>query len=219
MKLPYGVAVDPGAGGSIGPTRALTKISFANLDGSGGNNLSTTFATVDAPFGVALDPATKRLYWSNDEGTVAISFTSLNGFGGGDLKTLGAPANGPGGIALDSTAGKIYWPDIPDDKLSFANLDGSGGDASMTGLADRSDPYFVALLETPVGAGAPTIDAGASVGSVSCSSGGWASDEVASFLYRAPHTFAYQWSLDGVDIPGATANTLTPSVPAGTAAK
>jgi hypothetical protein len=47
---------------------------------------------------------------------------------------------------------------------------------------------------------------------VSCSPGTWASDQVASFLYRAPRTLAYQWTVDGIDISGATASKYTPTV-------
>jgi hypothetical protein len=74
------------------------------------------------------------------------------------------------------------------------------------------NPNFVALLKAPSGAGAPTITGGAAPGSVlACSQGAWAPDLLGSFLYRAPQSFAYQWSLDGADIAGATASSHTAS--------
>ena len=223
VHLPQGVAVDPGAGriywanalGGANGTDGTT--SIANLDGSGGRDLSPAFATFGQPTGVALDPATNRLYWANSASAVAISFANLNSFGGGDLETVGAPADSPEGVALDSAAGRIYWADNGDPGvnhggISDANLDGSGGGPFKTGAATVSNPNFVALLETPLAAGAPTVTVGSSDAAVSCSPGAWAPDQVASFLYRAPHTFSYQWSLDGVDIPGATASTYAPAV-------
>src|SRR5438552_14265793 len=41
------------------------RISFANLNGSGGGDLNTTGATVDEPFGIAIDLATGRILWAN----------------------------------------------------------------------------------------------------------------------------------------------------------
>jgi len=58
------------------------KISFANLDGTGGGDLFTGVATVNNPQGVAFDPAAGRIYWSNASGN-KISFANLDGSGGG----------------------------------------------------------------------------------------------------------------------------------------
>ena len=65
-------------------------ISYANLDGSGGDDLDTTGATVSGPYGVAIDPAAGRIYWANgDQHT--ISYAKLDGSGGGgDLNISGA---------------------------------------------------------------------------------------------------------------------------------
>lgn len=48
---------------------------------------------------------------------------------------------------------------------------------------------------------------------LSCSQGSWAPDLLGSFLYRAPAGFAFQWSRDGVGLPGASASTLTADEP------
>jgi hypothetical protein len=56
---------------------------------------------------------------------------------------------------------------------------------------------------------APAISGGASLGAaLSCSPGSWKSDLAGAFLFRAPRTFAYQWQLDGGDIPGATTSSF-----------
>ena len=122
------------------------KISFANLDGSGGGaDLTTTGATVSNPQGVAFDPVTGRIYWANSGGN-KISFANLNGSGGGDLTTTGATMNQPLGVAIDSAAGRIYWGNVGGaGKVSYANLDGTGGGDVVTGVATVSQPAGVAV--------------------------------------------------------------------------
>jgi DNA-binding beta-propeller fold protein YncE len=125
-------------GNEIGNT-----ISFANLDGSGGDDLATTGATMDDPLGVALDPAAGRIYWANHFGD-RISFANLDGSGGGDL--VATPANfTPAGVAVDRAAGRIYWANEIGDTISFANLDGSGVDDLATTGATVNGPQGVAL--------------------------------------------------------------------------
>jgi hypothetical protein len=151
-------------------------ISFENLDGSGGGDLATTGATVDNPFGVALDPAAGRIYWANRLGDT-ISFANLDGSGGGDLTATGATVVGPSGVAVDRAAGRIYWANALGDTISFARLDGSGGGDLVTTGATLDFPAFPALLERPGGAGAPLVSGGSAVGAtLSCSTGDWASD-------------------------------------------
>src|SRR5919198_221098 len=126
-------------GNDIGDT-----ISFANLDGSGGGDLDTTPATVDNPFGLALDPAAGRIYWANRIGD-RISFANLDGSGGRDLDTTGAMVAGPAGGAPDPAAGRIYWANAGGNRISFAALDGSGGDDLVTTGATVNNPIGVAV--------------------------------------------------------------------------
>ena len=88
-------------------------------------------------------------------------------------------------------------------------MDGSGSPATV--LQGEGGPLFPALLQAPQANGqAPAISGGASLGdALSCSPGGWKSDLAGAFLFRAPRTFAYQWQLDGSDIPGATTSSFT----------
>jgi DNA-binding beta-propeller fold protein YncE len=124
------------------------RISFANLDGSGGGNLSTAGATAGQPRGVALDVAAGRVYWTNPVNN-RISFANLDGSGGGgDLNTLGATVNRPNAAAVYPAAGRIYWANEVGDRISFANLDNSGGgDLTTTG----------ATVDVPIG---PMVDPG-----------------------------------------------------------
>jgi hypothetical protein len=211
---PEGVAIDR-AGGRIWWANFFgNKISFAHLDGSGGGDLPTTGATVALPAGVAVEPAAGRIYWTNFGGD-KVSFANLNGSGGGgDLATTGATVSDPWGAAVDPAAGKIYWANCTGNKISFANLNGSGGGDVTTSGAKVDCPDSPALLKTPSGTGAPAISGGSAVGAtLSCSHGSWAPDLIGSFLYRAPQSFAYRWSLNGAGLAGATQNSLTANSP------
>ena len=112
----------------------------------------------------------------------------------------------PNGVAIDHAAGRVYWGSYTNNKVSFANLDntGGGGDIDTTG-ATVNGPTFPVLLRGPSGVGAPSITGGSTPGSVlTCSPGQWSSDLLEAFLYQAPAGFAYQWSAGGSDIGGAT---------------
>jgi hypothetical protein len=134
----------------------------------------------------------------------------LDGSGGGDLPTTGATTSVPTGVAIDPVARQIYWANFGANKISFANLDGSGGGDVPTLAATVSEPSFPVLLHAPQGAGPPAIAGGSAIGSVlSCSQASWAPDLPASLFYRAPASFAFQWSVDGHEIAGATASSYT----------
>jgi 6-phosphogluconolactonase (cycloisomerase 2 family) len=213
---PQGVAIDP-ANNRIYWANAAggNKISYANLDNTGnGHDVVTTGASVNQPVGVAVDPAAGRIYWAN-AGDNTISFADLSGTGGANLATTGATApNLPSGVAIDPSANKIYWTSKNGGKVSEANLDGTGNghDLSTSG-ATASHPNFPALLEGPLGTGVPQVTGGTSAGStLSCTKGSWASDMLSALLYRAPRSFAFQWTFNGADITGATAGTyMAPS--------
>lgn len=120
------------------------KISYAALDGSGGQDLATTGATVSSPYGTAIDAAGGRVYWSNSSPD-RISYAALDGSGGHDLSTTGATLNQPGGVALDPAAGRVYWANRSGNKISYARLDGSGGGDLPTGAATVFQPESVAV--------------------------------------------------------------------------
>jgi DNA-binding beta-propeller fold protein YncE len=210
VNVPIGPAVDPGTGRIYwGNANPENKISFASLDGSGGADLNTVGATVDNPHGVALDPVAGRIYWANVWGQ-KISYANLDGTGGGDLNTSGATVNYPIGVAIDPATRKIYWANEAGNKISVANLDGGGGDDLSTPGATLNGSRSPVLLQAPVANGAPTIGGGSTAGSVlTCSQGSWTPDLLGSNLYRVPQSFAYSWTRNGVDIPGAGANTYT----------
>lgn len=110
----------------------------ASLDGSGAVNdtIDTTGATAVGSGGVgglAIDPRTNRIYWTNDDfGAGTISWADLGGDGGGDVNTTGANMGRPWGLSIDTAANRVYWTsfggaDSNKGSISWANLDGTGG--------------------------------------------------------------------------------------------
>jgi hypothetical protein len=206
VNLPSSVAVDPATGKIYWTNWQASNISFANLNGTGGGDLNTTGATVTNPAGVAVDNANGKIYWTNYSGANKISFANVNNTGGGgDLTITGTTANIPTGLAIDPGAGKLYWANFGNNTVSSANLDGSGASNLTTTGATTSHPAFPSLLEAPSASGAPAVSGGSTTpATLGCSQGSWAGDVPESFLYRAPHSFVYQWYLNGTAIPGAT---------------
>jgi DNA-binding beta-propeller fold protein YncE len=212
-----GVVIDPTAGRIYWTNDGSnsTPISYANLDGSGGGNLNTTGATASTPEGVAIDPTAGRIYWANNaSNAIPISYANLDGSGGGNLPVTGATPDRAFGVAIDPTAGRIYWvnENSNSNPISYANLDGSGGGNLATTGASADIPGFPVLLEVPSGTAAPIVSGESTFGSqLACSEGNWAPDFLASFLYRAPQSFSYSWSLNGSPISGATSSSITVS--------
>jgi hypothetical protein len=203
---PSGVVIDRAAGKIYWANQDSDQLRIANLDGSG--TASTLFGPAEAgegPVGLAIDPAAGKVYWAalrSDQ----IRVGNLDG--SGVSSTLFADES-PAGVALDATAGKLYWAAFRGGgKIRIGNVDGSGSPATV--LEDQDGSAFPALLQAPQPGQAPAISGGASLGdALSCSPGGWKSDLDGAFLFRAPRTFAYQWQLDGTDIPGATTSSFT----------
>ena len=75
-------------------------------------------------YGIALDVAGNKMYWTNWTGTPRIQRANLDGSGVEDLVATGPH---PLGIALDVAGGKIYWGDNVAQTIQRANLDGIGG--------------------------------------------------------------------------------------------
>ncbi len=128
------------------------KIFYANLDGSStaAKTVNLGGATVTEPWGVALDPATNKVYWA-DSVRNTISFANLDGSGHGDLVSsgsTGATVSFPIGVVVDHAAGKIYWGNFngtANHAVSWATLDGKTGGDFNTGTATVSQPAGVTI--------------------------------------------------------------------------
>ena len=159
--------------------------------------------------GVALDPTAGRIYWGNASGH-EISFANLNGTGGGDLNIDKTKVSGPTGVALDPTTGTVYWTSYVKHEIWFAHLDGTGITKVSPGPAYGDGPEYLAVLEVPRSVAAPAVTGGSVVAAqLACSIGTWRGDLSASFVYRAPRSFAYQWTRNGANIPAATKSSYT----------
>jgi hypothetical protein len=133
-----------------------------------------------------------------------------------DAGTAGGPAAvaGPAGVAIDHADGKLYWANFGGGTIWSANLDGTSP-AQLVGPGPGGVfSNFPVLLRAPEGTELPVISGEPGVGEqLICSEGSWAPDLLGAFLFRAPHSFAYQWRLGGNDIPGASEATFTPTEP------
>jgi hypothetical protein len=216
LEGPYKVALDLASGRIFwaNSTPAINTISFANLNNTGGGDLSLAGASApEGISGLSVDPTTSRLYWL-DTTTKKVSFASLSGSGGGgDVNLTGATISQPYGLALDPSIGRLYWGNYGlgttrTNAIGFAATGGGGG--GITPLtAPVNGPQDPVILKSPSGAGAPTVTRSASSRStLSCSTGAWAPDFAGSFVYQSPRTLAYQWTRNGVPIAGATAVTF-----------
>ncbi|MGH7453260.1 MAG: choice-of-anchor D domain-containing protein, partial [bacterium] len=142
-----GIAVDEVSGRLYWADRGDGTIRSSRLDGS---DIAVLLSGVDA-LDLAIDHAGGKIYWTNfSSGT--INQANLDGSGvkiivqsagtssgtdlGPDADIAPAPAvrsdenvallSNPWGIALDLTHGKVYWTEQTGNRLSRANLDGSG---------------------------------------------------------------------------------------------
>jgi DNA-binding beta-propeller fold protein YncE len=152
---PMGLAIDTAAGkiywsnyGILGGAGTGTSIGVAKLDGSDAHVIPITGAPVNGPHGVAIDPAARKIYWTNHDnntGNSWIGYANLDGSNGGILNTGSATVEGPRGLAIDPAGGKIYWANWNGNTISFARLDGGGGADLATGTATVHNPEGVAV--------------------------------------------------------------------------
>jgi DNA-binding beta-propeller fold protein YncE len=210
-SYPIGVTIDPADGKIYWGSYDTFVIRVGNLDGTGARTL---FSNENYPTQLAIDPAAGRIYWTNEFAGV-LRAGNLDGTGATNLYTGEVDAQGRGaigGVAIDPAAGKIYWTNWNLGRIRVGSLDGAAPAQSLyTGL---TDPWMVALLRAPLGTGVPQVAGAAAVGqSLSCDAGSWAPDFLGGFLYRAPRSFAYQWTVNGAPVAGATASSVAVSKP------
>ena len=106
----------------------------------------------------------------------------------------------------------MIWTNSVDGTVLVGSLDGTA--PAQTLYTGQTSPWMVALLRAPLGTGVPQVSGGAAVGqTLSCSPGSWAPDLLSAFLYRAPRSFAYQWTVGGVPLAGATSSSVIVSSP------
>ncbi len=206
VEDPGGLVVDPVARRLYwGNTKVnAPSISFANLDGSGGGTIPIGGGAVRNPTGIALDSAAQRIYWTNFDGPIFSA--NLNG---SDVSAVASPLSSAIGIAVDSEQGRIFWGDFRENQIGFGSLDNTGRDRINTGSGSVEFPFFVALLKAPRAVEPPTVFRSAAQASLlACGLGSWAPDLPGSFLFRAPHTLAFEWIRNGKVVQGAKQSSL-----------
>jgi len=210
---PNGIAVDPTDNRiywSNFEAPGAGKISYSNLDGSNAHDLDTTGAPVNGPEGVAVDSSKGRVYWANYEGD-SFGYAGVNG-GGGGTPNLNLAVSKPIGVAIDPLNQVLYWGSEGFERMGVGNLAGCCTTPLSIGSAAQSVPSFPAILRSPLMARFPDVTGRHAPGStLSCSPGTWAGDQVESFYYRAPQSFAYQWLRNKKPVSGATASTIVAS--------
>jgi DNA-binding beta-propeller fold protein YncE len=99
-----------------------------NLDGSGAGYFSAPGLSVKSPEGIALDPATRTMYWVNTDDDT-IGWAKLDGSAAGTLNTAGAATESYGyRLALDPASGRVYWGASSGGNpgISWANVNNTG---------------------------------------------------------------------------------------------
>jgi DNA-binding beta-propeller fold protein YncE len=215
---PGQIALDTAGGRVYWGNYGDDTISFANLNNSGGGgNLDLSGASPPSTItGLSVSSATGQIYWIDNDGE-HISHANLGGGGGGDFDLGGAVIDDPYGLAFDPATGRVYWGNYgvgiePTAAFAFTTAGGGGGNINIA-TAPVDGPQNPVILKAPSGTGAPAITRTPKTTNLACSQGSWAADYAGSFVYQAPHTYAYQWNLNGVPIAGATASSYTATAP------
>jgi hypothetical protein len=196
------IAVDP-AGGRVywvnNPGTSV--IAFANLNNTGGGGLLNLSGSTVEPGGegLAVDSAAGRVYFI---GGNEIGFANVNGGGGGDLALAGATVKSPWGLAFDPSLNRLYWgnegnAEVRTNAFGFVNVGGNSGGITVA-AAPIANPQDPVILKSPTGTGVPTVARNPQhPAELACSTGSWGADAPGGFVYQAPRTFAYQWTVDG----------------------
>lgn len=206
------IALDPAAGRIYFINGS--GIAYVNVNNTGGGELNLTGSTVEpGGDGLVVDDAAARLYFLNESGK--IGFANLNGSGGGDVSLSSGVFNRPWGLALDPSSGRLYWGnegngEERENAIGFVGTNGLGGGGINVATAPVNGPQDPVILKSPTGTGAPAVTRNPKLpAELACSTGSWGADYPGSFVYQAPRSFAYQWTLNGAPIGGATAATYS----------
>jgi len=137
LVSPQGLALDLKASRMYWVEAGIMKLRRANLDGSGATDVVVKDTEDEAPYDVALDGGSGKVYWTSR--CCGVRRATLEGQG----EELVVNSTDAGGIALDVPAGLLFWTDRTTGRLWRANLNGSGKDTIVPG--GLSTPVDVAV--------------------------------------------------------------------------
>lgn len=215
VEGPAGVAVYPAAGRIYWANFLGDSIAYANLDGSGGAEVPIRGEEPDGPVAVALYPGAHAIFWTNAKDLGSIGEANLEVLRG---RTFEVAAARPTGIAIDTERNTLYWAETGADAIFTSSLYGGEARPLDTGGAPVSEPRYPFLIKKPVPVpvppGSPTYAGLFQQGSsLECQGRAWEPDEPEAFLYRAPQSFSYRWTDNGVPLTGAEGKTLVATGP------
>jgi hypothetical protein len=200
-------------------------INYVNLNNSGGATMPFAPGTGIANWSaINVDPAAGRIYvLGESKGAVeGISWFNTSGVGGGEVALSAAPKvtpesyDDPYGLSFDPTSGRFIWANYGAGKVATnafgtANVNAIGSSSIGVATTPVNSPQDPIVLKSPGGTGAPTLTK--QVTALSCSQGTWSQDYPGSYVWSAPLSYSYQWSLNGQAISGATGTSLTATSP------
>ena len=128
-RVYYAVTSDTDTSKTADPTQG---IYWMNADGTGSRHrLSSKGASVNQPYGIAINPIRGYVYWANYVGG-QISRANLDGTGSGVNLFRTGSAAGPVGIAIDPTHAKLYWSNYtPPGSIQVGALNGQGKPSTL----------------------------------------------------------------------------------------
>lgn len=146
--VPRGSAIDPPTETIYWVNRGTNQgtgagISFARLDGSGGDVLTIPGAWFNEPYAVAVDPLDQRIYWANRTPASIWVADLPDGSNAHQLATGQATVVAPGGLALDPVGRRLYW--VNGKGVAFANLDRAEGQDLNTAGAPTNGTRGLAI--------------------------------------------------------------------------
>ncbi|MBK6446094.1 MAG: PKD domain-containing protein [Bacteroidetes bacterium] len=106
----------------------LGNIWSVNLDGS---DLRAIASNISDPYGIALDVAGGKIYWTDDAGN--ISRANLDG-SSPQIGIVNIASGQMRAIALDPAHNKMYFYEVNAENLYMANMDGTGATIILTGV-------------------------------------------------------------------------------------
>ncbi len=123
---------------------------LADVTGTAANLGTAIHDPDDDPCGMALNPATNKVYWANFDSTTpgtdnTIRVADLDD--GSNPTTLVGPTgvSQPCGVAVDPGANKIYWADFGTNTIRSADLDDGGNAGELVPSTGNDMPAGVAI--------------------------------------------------------------------------